>query len=786
MSLATAGGGLGGLGGGGAAAGGLTMAHQASAVARPMAPTPPSGSIPDGGIPPPSSAVAALGADLVDKNQQLSLQQVRDLSRMPLVAVDLYATEPHVAGFPPKPKDADEAESLGPYLVGKMKDKVALKTTEASHKTFRKWLSQTKGYIDLKADVFARLDDDSAIVIESPQHWLGLRRLEDAPKELRKKVNCDDSTSPAIAEETSQEIGITMANGTLDGSIPQGDDFDRVVGKVRLHASKKALTVLPEELTGLLMNMARHHVARYNEVGEEDDDIDSYPCCVAVPAIYCNDSSVESLLDATGGTGVIFQRSICALEGALLPSPDQNKPNMLLAHLSKVLQEMHKEHQTKLLKNPDLVFEDDMLLLLTGVTKDCAECTAVQISAARSNGMWGQFKVLTNVSYRHEKPESIIDKCISELFDTLDTVAPEAGAPVAMVSYGTSSEQKTIETKWDRLKKSLEDWEQVPYFSSRPEAVALGIAVMGAVSHGRITTTVHIPGKKPKADLAVQVHNVAPVAVGVMMNYHGGAEDKWLPVKTIFDFDRRVPAGPYQIDLVAAECAVYRSNKKELSEEALLKAIKDNEGARSIPIREEAALNLRVQVLQKLTRDGEWKKIGDVMSPLVSLDKDEKKIACEKVVLELSLGPTGLITQALAGERESVVQANTSARNSTIRYYLGIFLAIAFFGGFLVKSWWEDHVFERDTRRLLAYYKHVIPGSLSDGDLHNARYLVYKYRHKKEKLWKNLEKKYGVPVLQEDEWADNGSESSEADGEEENLDVSGGSKNEESNSEEEL
>jgi hypothetical protein len=120
--------------------------------------------------------------------------------------------------------------------------------------------------------------------------------------------------------------------------------------------------------------------------------------------------------------------------------------------------------------------------------------------------------------------------------------------------------------------------------------------------------------------------------------------------------------------------------------------------------------------------------------------------------------------------RESVVQANTSARNSTIRYYLGIFLAIAFFGGFLVKSWWEDRVFERDTKRLLAYYKHVIPGSLSDGDLHNARYLVYKYRNKKEKLWKNLEKKYGYPVLHEHEWVEEDAPKDENEGEEENLD----------------
>jgi hypothetical protein len=125
--------------------------------------------------------------------------------------------------------------------------------------------------------------------------------------------------------------------------------------------------------------------------------------------------------------------------------------------------------------------------------------------------------------------------------------------------------------------------------------------------------------------------------------------------------------------------------------------------------------------------------------------------------------------------RESVVQANTSARNSTIRYYFGIFAAIAFFGGFLFKSWYEDMVFQRDTSRLLAYYKNVIPGSLSDGDLNNARYLVYKYRNKKENLWKNLEKKYAFAVLEKHEWPDADTrQTKDEDGEEEeeNLDKS--------------
>ena len=124
-----------------------------------------------------------------------------------------------------------------------------------------------------------------------------------------------------------------------------------------------------------------------------------------------------------------------------------------------------------------------------------------------------------------------------------------------------------------------------------------------------------------------------------------------------------------------------------------------------------------------------------------------------------------------------MVQATISARNSKLRYYIGSFLAVAFFGGLLFKSWYEERVFVRDTARLLAYYKNVVPGSISDGDIHNAHYLVYKYRGKKEKLWKNLEKKYGVAVLEEHEWPEvTKSDSKQQDndevdeGEEEDLD----------------
>jgi hypothetical protein len=108
-----------------------------------------------------------------------------------------------------------------------------------------------------------------------------------------------------------------------------------------------------------------------------------------------------------------------------------------------------------------------------------------------------------------------------------------------------------------------------------------------------------------------------------------------------------------------------------------------------------------------------------------------------------------------------VVQATVTARNSKLRYYIGVLFAILFFGGFLVKSYVEEKVFVRDTKRLLMYYKHVAPGTHADGDEYNARYLVWKYRGKKKKLWDRLEKKYGVPVRYAHEWEEEDKESTE-------------------------
>lgn len=637
--------------GGGMGGAGLTMAH-GNAIARANAPPPPpQGSSIPGGVAPPSSA-AALGADLIDKHQQaLSSKQARNQSHMPIVAVDLYANEPTVAMFPPKMEDAPEGT---PALVGKMKPDVYLHgENDAAYKTLRKYLAKEKFFSSLQTDTLAKADDANVVKMERPQQWLGLRRTKEAPDFVRKGLP-DLASEGAIAEEASLDVGATISNSTLDGSEPTGDDFDRVVFKVRLTPKKKVLPVLPEEGVEILLHQARSHVAKKMKAENDDEEeITQYPCAVALPAWQCHDASVEALMDGMGGGGVIFQRSICALVGALRPGPKE-KPNTVLKAINDVRQARAQAFQVERVKNPDATMVDDVSLFLFGMTCDGFECTAVQVSCLQQDKvdcLFGDINVVSNVSYQSDDPSSIIEKCVVELEANLKELLPGMEMPPAIITYGSIQQQNDIKSTWDKIKeKSANEWKDIPIHSTKTDCVAMGTATLGAVSHGRLRCIQEVPGKKPKAILAIRVANVSPVAVGIRMNYHGDKKKKWTAVKTIFDFDRRVPAGPYAIDLKASECAVHREGSTDMSDDEFLKAATAIEGSKGIPQREEAALNFRVQIFQKWTRDGEWKPVGNSKKGLVMDGKDGEEVACEHSVLELSLGPTGIITAGHFGE----------------------------------------------------------------------------------------------------------------------------------------
>ncbi len=87
----------------------------------------------------------------------------------------------------------------------------------------------------------------------------------------------------------------------------------------------------------------------------------------------------------------------------------------------------------------------------------------------------------------------------------------------------------------------------------------------------------------------------------------------------------------------------------------------------------------------------------------------------------------------------------------------------------------EDRIREHDVKRILAFYKHNASGTISDGDRHNAYYLCWKYKGKKDRLWKRLEKKYGQPVLTLKEYEEMEATAAvaAAQEEEENLDLDG-------------
>jgi len=777
MSLAASG----GMSAGAAVGGGLAMAHQAQAMVRPSAQPPPGAQIPGslgGGGPP--GLCAALGADLVDKNQ-LSMRQAKNVSHLPVVAIDIYGTDPMVASFPPKPEEPDL--STRATIVGKLQAEVSFNKNEDSHKILRKYLSKDKSYEDLRKSSLCASKGGNATTLEKPHQWMGMRRLQDTPDFIKDNnpvvkasSNGVGGATAAISEEASLEC-VHVTNGTLDGvSAPKGDDFDRVVYKIRLANSKKAVTMLPEEATNLILAMAQTSVARKNAI--EEDPL-NYPVALALPAWACHDAAMEAWMDSVPGA-VYYQRSVAALCGALQPTM-QEPQNALLTRITKVTKALLTEHQRR---NDGTNFDYEPLVVLVGVTDDGIECTAAQVSDVQENTpscVFSNFKILCNVSYPTNSGLEKIEDCMQKLYNIIGEVAPELDGPVGIVSYATNKDQLSgLMKKLESCRANLDTWEKVPILQARLDCVAIGTATLGAVTHGRLARLTTGASGKAKPALALQIHDVAPTEVGVRMSYKTGI---WAPVKTIFAFDRRVPAGPYGIDLSAAQCAAHlqvgAGDKFDWDSDALSDAIdaalKDVEGKEGIPKREAAALCFKIQIVQKLTRDSDWVNVGDEAMPLTKTEYEgekEKLIACENIMLELSVNSTGVITQSFVGQLETVVQAVVTSRNSRIRYWIGIILAIAFFGGFLLKSYWEERVFKRDTNRLLTYYKHALAGSMADGDKQNAKYLVWKYRGKANVLWRRLEKKYNIPVRHAHEWEDFVAENEkEEEIEEENLDL---------------
>mmetsp|Transcript_19981 Transcript_19981/g.29260 ORF Transcript_19981/g.29260 Transcript_19981/m.29260 type:complete len:726 (+) Transcript_19981:171-2348(+) len=724
MSLATGGGG-GFSGGGGLSA--AAMAHgpnSAMAMHRAHAQPPPGAEAPPGMTAAPGTSYAALGADLIDKNQNLTLKGVKNMAELPIVAVDLYGGG-EVSYFPPIGEDGEGGEtvsggrpikvrSMGRLGSGSGTEKgLSLKRNDdVAYRAVRRLLSKSRG-VDAVIDN-AIVDDveekgsssNDVLTIPRPYLLLGARRTANLTADTLNKFEVEeDDNSPAISEESAApKGGVSLRNATLDGSSnPTGDDFDRVAVRLTMHSGKKPLSILPEEVVGIMVARAKRLVHRswiagggeevevLPEKGEDDDEEDAYlpyPVAYAVPGWACIDSAVEALLDSSASgpnPAVAYQRSVAALVGSLLPRErgSKHKLHSLLGEEVKRLREAFEKE----LREAD---DDDEgkaspsqsafqpLVLAVGVTADGLELSAAQLSgvSADPHCPFGDVNIIANVNYRSETPFNLLEKAMGELREKVGRNLPESPGPCALITYGTVGMQVKLKTSLTKLLKSYaveaeknnvddddDDGfdERISIVSTGEECVAEGLSVLAASSHGRIYHR-ETEGKK-KAKRTLNVHDVAATAVGMRMNYHSDEdENKWSKVKVVFDFDRRVPAGPYQVELTAAECAAFRAKADDVdfdddNGEKLEAAMKKFEGGKMIPKREEAARGFKLQIVQMSERGGAWMPVGDIMKPLTIEDSqaddkesDEGRVACESAVLELSVGAAGIITSTLMSD----------------------------------------------------------------------------------------------------------------------------------------
>ncbi len=653
--------------------------------------------------PPPGTTAApvnaaALGADQLDKNQNLNWKQINKTTHMPLVAVDLYGDKGDIAYFP-SVEDKGEFASPDDWVksryVGSGSCLVLKKDDDASYKALRKLLTKSKGHetvfgqsccaLDKKESSSSTGKEDSGdkITIPSPQLLLGARQIKHLHKATVAKYTVEEGSTHVIDEVASPSGGggLTVQNGNLDGSsVVQNNDFDRVTLNLKLHSDKKALTVLPEEAVGILVAKAKHSVhasikdeSKNESKNQNDDEYNylEYPPAFALPAWACNDNTIDSLMDACQGTNaVLYQRSVAALAGGLLPrlvihEKKQKLKNVSLYELIMIKLKEHEkktqiaEQQKKELPNQSY----SPMVIMAGLTDDGLELTAIEVKNPNPTFMtqdchvpFGEFKVISSVAFHHSNPLSLVQKSFCLLTDIVDEVCPELeedGGVAAIVTYGTIEKQLKLKTAITQTLKGIEGdevWKpDITFQSTREEAVAVGTSVLAAVSHCRIGSP------------SVVVKNVSPAAVGLMYNFHGDSKkSSWSKPNIIFDYDRRVPAGPSQIDFSAAECVALRENPALLDDvEKLVEEAEKWNKEKYNNLREEAALALRIRVVQRIERDGEWRPVGDVMTPLTKLadessedasSDNEQKYAIETSTLQLGLDSIGFITANLCSD----------------------------------------------------------------------------------------------------------------------------------------
>lgn len=704
---------------------------------------------------------AALGADLVDNQKTKTKNLKMSVAHLPIVCVDVFG-ENCVSYQPPgvvletkKTKSGKQkvverpVSGAVPQSVGRLKnqgDLVLKADDDAAHKAIRRML---KGSAGAMKKVLASLPDSSntsddcvTVTLARPANLLGARSLAGVHSSIQS--NYSSATVNNIDE--SEKVKVNVKEQALDGTEATGDDFDRVAFDVKMHSGKSSLALLPEEALSVLIaeakNMVYDALPLVKEYDADDDDAaadddgdddptDSYPVAVALPG-WCGDAAIEAAIEACGSReSMVFKRGVCALASALM---DQS----LHSKLEKELKDLSENGKGSTAQKA----KEQPLLLVAGLTPEGVELHFIQAGKTQASSLspFGVLNSIVSNCFQSSTPLSDLPSAFDVLCDNLEALLPER-QPCAVLTYGSETLQTDLAAELEKL-ATKKGWSTGSCVSSRADAVSAGACAFVAYEHGRLD------------DDFLKAKYVSTCAVGVRCNYFGDDDERKDDsiVQTVFDFDRKLPTSQYSIEFSSAECACVRAN--DGSDDYTMDDVKALEGAKHVQAREEAAKALRVQVVQKFQRDGEWVNVGDEIKPLCMEGEEEGElIGCEEMTHKLVLSSSGLITSSIDGERQSVLHAVKEAQKNKIWYYITVIGAILFFGGFMFKSWYGEVTFKKNTNKLLSYYSHVTPESLAAGDKRQAQYLVWKYGNNIDLLWRRLEVKYGIPVP--DSWPDN-------------------------------
>jgi hypothetical protein len=563
---------------------------------------------------------------------------------------------------------------------------------------------------------------EAVVMISKPHSLLGARRIVELHPSVRasyqlppsststattSRISSTTSTSTAVAIDsvtTTDSAVPTLHDQALDGSQPKGDTYDRICFHVPLHANKKQLTMLPDEAVDLLLHQAKvasckdilqHLPPKQRRAGTsaaattstsssphpllQEENFTSVPLAVAVPGYATHDAALESWMeliskdDIECATALLFPRSAAAIMASLLTPTNSNQklPPPLLQRTKEECQKLIKESQ-RLMLDMEQGSHLDPLIVTVGVSsQEGYEITALQLSKSLEN-----YPFFEEYRYHHSRcalfPHSalpddhdkhrILSTELMALFQDLAVALP-GRKPCAILVYSdcldyTHKLEGLVRQTWNE-QTTMDSQATTPptplIVSCKENAIAFGTVLLAAAKCDRLDS-------RP-----VQITSVSHTSVGLRISYahndqkssssnNNKKEDN---VKVIFDFDRRLPAGPYVLEFTATECAAKREGLDASDLQKL-------EGKKGIPKREEAALNFSIQVVQRQDRFSDWVPVDDIIYPLrmekydstddTSTKDDQAKkehsnlVACESARFEIRMKAEGTLISSLAND----------------------------------------------------------------------------------------------------------------------------------------